>query len=85
MVGLFHDLIGVWTPVVVSFKVLIQEICESRMDWDQPLVEPQAKKWHELVTKLRKAQLVLQGGTVLDLWARKTVEAESSEQNHQTH
>ena len=35
MVGRFYDPIGVLSPVVVSFKVLIQEICESCVDWDQ--------------------------------------------------
>lgn len=39
MVGRFYDPIGVLSPVVVSFKVLIQEICESQVDWDQPLEE----------------------------------------------
>ena len=56
MVGRFYDPIGVLSPVVVSFKVLIQEICESQVDWDQPLEKPQAKKWHELVTELKQAQ-----------------------------
>ena len=56
MVGRFYDPIGILSPVVVSFKILIQEICDSHVDWDQPLEEPQAKKWHELVTELRQAQ-----------------------------
>ena len=56
LVGRFYDPIGVLSPVVVIFKILIQEICESHVDWDQPLEEPQAKKWHELVTGLRLAQ-----------------------------
>ena len=57
MVGRFYDPIGVLSPVVVSLKV--QEICESHMEWDQPLEEPQARKWHELVTELRQAQPIL--------------------------
>ena len=56
MVGRFYDPIGVLSPIVVSFKVLIQEICESHVDWDQPLAEPQARKWHELVAELKQAQ-----------------------------
>ena len=59
VVGRFYDLIGVLSPIVVSFKVLIQEICESRVDWDQPLAEPQARKWHELVAELKQAQPIL--------------------------
>lgn len=56
MVGRFYDPIGVLSPIVVSFKVLIQEICESHVDWDQPLAEPQARKWHGLVAELKHAQ-----------------------------
>lgn len=56
MVGRFYDPIGVFSPVVVSFKVLIQEICESQEDWDQPLEEPQEKKWHGLVAELKQAR-----------------------------
>lgn len=56
MVGRFYDPIGVLSSVVVSFKVLIQEICESQVDWDQPLEEPQAEKWHGLVAELKQAR-----------------------------
>ena len=55
MVGRFYDPIGVLSPIVVSFKVLIQEICESQVDWDQPLEEPQAEKWNSLVAGLKQA------------------------------
>jgi len=59
LVGRFYDPLGVLSPVVVSFKILIQEICESHVDWDQPLEELQAKKWQELITELKRAQPIL--------------------------
>lgn len=43
----------------MSFNVLTREICESQVDWDQPLEEPQAEKWHGLVTELKQALPIL--------------------------
>ena len=33
----FCDLIGFISPVVVQFKLLFQELCESKADWDDTL------------------------------------------------
>ena len=40
LVGRFYDPIGVVAPVVISFKILLQEICESHVGWDEPLEGP---------------------------------------------
>ena len=40
LVGRFYDPIAVMVPVVISFKILLQEICESRVGWDETLEGP---------------------------------------------
>ena len=56
MIGRFYDPLGAVSPVIVKFKILMQEICESQVEWDQPLEESLVKKWLQLVTDLKQAQ-----------------------------
>ena len=58
LVGRFYDPIGFLSPVIVCFKVLLHEICKSRVDWDQMLKGALLKKWKTLVVGLRQAQLI---------------------------
>ena len=37
LVGRFYDPLGFIAPVTIRFKILFQELCESKIDWDQPL------------------------------------------------
>ncbi len=34
IVGRFYDPLGFLSPVVIRFKVLFQELCTSKLDWD---------------------------------------------------
>ena len=54
LVGQFYDPLGLLSPVVVQFKVFLQEICEMKMDWDQSLSGNLLKKWCQLVSSLRE-------------------------------
>ena len=56
MIGRFYDPLGAVSPVIIKFKILMQEICESQVEWDQPLEESLVKKWLQLVTDLKQAQ-----------------------------
>lgn len=38
VVGRFYDPLGFLSPIVIRFKMLFQELCEKRQDWDQPIM-----------------------------------------------
>ena len=56
IVGKFYDPLGFLSPVIVRFKVLFQELCGSKIDWDQPLSGELLAKWHSLIADLCERQ-----------------------------
>ena len=36
-VGKFRDPLGILSPVIVTFKILFQELCKEKREWDQPI------------------------------------------------
>ena len=52
----FYDPIGFLSPVVVQFKLLFQELCESKTNWDDILEGDMLIKWNKLVSSLRDVQ-----------------------------
>ena len=64
-----HNIVGVasrvynplrfLSPVVVSLKIIFQELCRSRIDWDDPLPQELELKWKGIVSKFH--------GTVMSL------------------
>ena len=51
IVGRFFDPIGYLAPVVVRFKVFFQELCRSKVGWDEPLIRELLDKWQSAVYK----------------------------------
>ena len=54
--GKFFDPFGFVSPVVIQFKIFFQDICQAKLEWDQPLTGKLMKKWKSLVASLREAQ-----------------------------
>ena len=52
----FYDPIGFLSPVVVQFKLLFQELCESKTNWDDKLEGDLLTKWIKLVSSLQDVQ-----------------------------
>ena len=50
---------GLMLPVIIQFKMLFQDLCESKLDWDQTLSGNLLKKWNSLITELQEAQQFL--------------------------
>ena len=40
----FYDPLGVVSPCTVQFKVLFQQLCEAKLDWDEPMSGELLKK-----------------------------------------
>ena len=56
LVGRFYDPFGYLSPITIRLKVLIQDLCELKIDWDQPLDGAILSKWQALVSDLQEAQ-----------------------------
>ena len=52
-VGKFFDPLGFLSPIVIRFKILFQELCEAKVDWDQTISSPLLDEWNTLVNSLR--------------------------------
>ena len=53
-----YDLLGIISPVVVSIKVLFQELCEKKVGWDEELKERERKRWIGWLDDMRSAKEV---------------------------
>ena len=56
IVGKFYDPLGFVSPVIIPFKVLFQQLCQAKVEWDQPLTGKLLKKWQCLIASLREPQ-----------------------------
>ena len=49
----FYDPLGFISPITVQFKILFQELCMSKIDWDEPLSGSLLCKWEALVSNFQ--------------------------------
>ena len=47
------DSIGLLSPYTIQWKVLFQELCDGRAEWDDQLTDNQLKKWNSLISQLK--------------------------------
>ena len=52
IVGKFYDPLGFVSQVIIPFKVLFQQLCQAKVEWDQPLTGKLLKKWQCLIASL---------------------------------
>ena len=55
VVGKFYDPIGFLSPIVSKFKILFQDLCEGKNNWDQPLTGELLRKWEVLISELQNS------------------------------
>ena len=48
-----YDPLGMISPITVQFKILFQELCKDKKDWDEPLEGSCKSIWQTLVTQLQ--------------------------------
>ena len=54
-----YDPMGFIFPLSVNFKLLFQELCEAKGDWDHPLEGTLKRKWQKLVDNLKEVHPVV--------------------------
>lgn len=41
----FFDPLGILSRLTTGMKVLFQEVCQNKVEWDEPLAEAFQKRW----------------------------------------
>ena len=59
MVSSIYDPIGFLSPVTIQLKILLQELHERKVTWDEPLDETSKSAWFKLVGQLERAEQML--------------------------
>ena len=52
----FCDPLGVISPCMVQFKILFQQLCESRIGWNDPISGELLRRWDKLIAGLTGIQ-----------------------------
>ena len=53
IVGRIYDPLGFLSPVVVRLKLFFRELCEAKVEWDEPLSNALLTKWESIVNDLQ--------------------------------
>ena len=53
-----YDPIGFISPFVIPMKILFQDLCSEKEDWDSPLSAEHLKRWRNWIAELSKVQEV---------------------------
>lgn len=55
----FYDPLGFMSPITIQFKMMFQELCESKIGWDEKVEHSTRTKWKKLVAELLKMSRIL--------------------------
>ncbi len=55
----FYDPIGFMSPITVQFKIIFQELCAEKLNWDKEVPHDLKVKWDNLVNELKQMNRIL--------------------------
>ena len=55
LIGRIYDPLGFLAQTVVSLKVFMQSLCETRIGWDETIPESMSTRWYKLVAALARS------------------------------
>ena len=50
-----YDPLGIISPIVISLKIFVQDLCEAKVGWDQKLTRKLQEKWQSIRASLCEA------------------------------
>ncbi|CAB4039577.1 G2 M phase-specific E3 ubiquitin- ligase, partial [Paramuricea clavata] len=59
IISRFYDPLGVLAPITVKLKMFFQELCQSKVEWDEELSSELKKKWEHLILDLENIESTL--------------------------
>ena len=54
----FYDPLGLISPVILRMKQMFQELCRSKVDWDEQLNNELREEWNQILQKMEEATCV---------------------------
>ena len=55
----FHDPLGFISPITIRFKMLFQDLCLSKIEWDEPVLGELLSKWKLLVSSFQSTVVTI--------------------------
>ena len=54
----FYDPLGLIAPIIVVVKVMFQQLCKDKLQWDDDIGQPFQDKWRNLLTNLKQVRQI---------------------------